>query len=995
MTAALARHDAILREAIEGAGGRVVKTTGDGMMAVFPSAARAVSASIAAQVALASEPWPSTGPLRVRMAIHAGEAERRGDDFFGSTINRTARIMSAGHGGQVLLSSAAAALAVDDLPEGASLRDLGEYRLRDIGRPERVFQLQHPRLSASFPPLTTLDLGAASLPAQTATFVGRRGERDDLARRLADPSVRLVTLTGPGGTGKTSLAVRVAADAAGGYRDGVAFVDLSAARDDGAVLLAIGRVLGIGESPDRTLVEQLVDRLRDRQMLLVLDNFEQVTQAAAIVAELLTDCPGVTFLVTSREPLHVRAEHIVPIDPLGLPPVVREPVSADAIAAYDAVQLFLDRARSVRPDFALTDDNAEAVADICRRLDGLPLAIELAASRLRLFSADALRDRLARRLELLRSSGRDLPARHQTLRATIEWSYQLLEADEQELFEILAVFADAQLESVESVARSTAATSELDAVEALASLLEKNLVRQVEASGDEPRFTMLETIREFATERLEASGRSGDVRRAHAVHYTELATRLRRELGGATRDAAMSELIAEVGNLRIALRTWVAERDLGELTRLADTLLMLNEARGWYHDTVELTTTLLAVLADTPSTPELAGREIALRMRLARAMLATQGYTREAEQAYASALERFEGGPELGQPYSVLRGLANLYVLRADFAPALALGERILAIAEAENDPAMRIDGHLVVASTTLFTGDVREGLVQVEAAIALFDAIPPGRIGAKVGNDPRVACLTTSGFLLWLLGSPDVAAARMAAAIELAHRLDDPYTSAYALFHSSLLHLWRREPEIVLDRAIRLLEIADEYDLRIWSAVGAVIEGAAQVRLGQVDLGSASIRSGMAAYQGMITPPIFWPMLLFLDAGASLAAGRPDEGFGPIEQGIEIFGPGSNALLLSELELVRGDLLSASGQAGAAVAAHRTALETARRVGVRMPELKALTRLARSTSGDERAGYVAALRSTLPRIRDGFDTADVRDAADALAAADAEATRP
>src|SRR3954447_7583717 len=241
MTPALALHDAMLREAIESAGGRVVKTTGDGMMAVFPAAARAVSACIAAQMALASEPWPSTGPLRVRMAIHAGEAERRGDDFFGSTINRTARIMSAGHGGQVLLSSAAAALAVDNLPEGASLRDLGEYRLRDIGRPERVFQLQHPRLAANFPPLTTLDLGAASLPAQTATFVGRRAERDDLARWLADPYVRLVTLSGPGGTGKTSLAVRVAADAAGQYRDGVAFVDLSAARDDGAVLLAIGR----------------------------------------------------------------------------------------------------------------------------------------------------------------------------------------------------------------------------------------------------------------------------------------------------------------------------------------------------------------------------------------------------------------------------------------------------------------------------------------------------------------------------------------------------------------------------------------------------------------------------------------------------------------------------------------------------------------------------------------------------------------------------------
>ena len=452
MADALARHDAILRNAIESADGVVVKTTGDGLMAVFPTADEGVAASLAAQRALAATEWGETGPLHVRMALHAGDAERRGTDYFGPTINRTARLMAVGHGGQVLLSAAAAALAADQLPPGAGLRDLGEFRLKDLGRPERVFQLVHPDLESAFPPLMTIDHGAASLPIPTTAFVGRRAELEAVERHLADPAIRLLTLTGPGGTGKTSLAIRAAGEQATRFRDGVSFVDVSAARDADGLILALGRAVGVGEVPARSIREALAERLRERQVLLVLDNFEQVTSAAWVTTELLDECAQVKLLVTSREPLRVRIEHVFPVPPLGLPPETRRRASAADVEGIESIELFVDRARAVRPDFAVTDDNAAAVVEICRRLDGLPLAIELAAARLRLFSPEALRDRLGGRLELLRSAARDVPERQQTLRATIDWSYALLEPAEQRVFEGLAVFADADVRAIEAVA---------------------------------------------------------------------------------------------------------------------------------------------------------------------------------------------------------------------------------------------------------------------------------------------------------------------------------------------------------------------------------------------------------------------------------------------------------------------------------------------------------------------------------------------------------------
>jgi predicted ATPase/class 3 adenylate cyclase len=1002
MADALVRHDGILRYAIESSAGTVVKTTGDGMMAVFPTADDAVGATIEAQRALAATTWGDTGPLRVRMAINAGDAERRGDDYFGPTINRTARLMAAGYGGQVLLSAAAAALAAEDLPSDTTLRDLGEYRLRDLGRPERVYQLVHPDLQAAFPPLRALDNVAARLPAPTSALVGRRVELEAVERLLADAAVRLLTLTGPGGTGKTSLAIRAAGDSSDRFRDGVVFVDLATTRDAEGLLIAMGRAVGVGETPDRPIRDELTDRLRTREALLLLDNFEQVTASASVATELLDACPDIKLLVTSREPLHVRVEQVYPVPPLGLPPATRGRVSADEVEGIESIELFVERARAVRPDFAVTDDNAAAVGEICRRLDGLPLAIELAAARLQLFSPESLRDRLSQGLDLLRSTTRDLPERQQTLRGTIGWSYELLEPTEQRLFERLAAFTGADIRAIEAVSSATdadgaaqgdtaaaaaAATPVPDVVGALGSLIEKSLCRQVESAGGEPRVVMLETIREFAIEQLDRRPEAAAVRRAHAVYYADVAASLRGELFGAERETAMASMVAESGNLHASWRHWVDDSDLGRLGQLVQGLLALNEARAWYRDTVELITDLLGVLERTTTTPQLVDKEIGLRVSLARAMMATQGFTPEVADAYASALKLFEAGAgSPRQQFSVVRGLASVYLLRAEFEKCTELGERILEVAAAERDPSMAIDGHLVVGSTVAFLGRPKEGLEQLETGIRLFDPATAGPLGFRFGNDPRVSCLTTSGFIHWMLGFSDTAVERMDAAIALSDRLAHPYTAAYARFHSGLLHLWRREPELVLDRAIRLHEIADEYDFRLWTAVGSVLMGAAEASLGRTETGLAHVTEGVSAYQEMIAPPVFLPMLFYVAAGANALAGRMDKALKLVTAAIEtIGGPEAERLTIPELTLARGDLLAATGATSEAVEAWGRSRDGARAFEVRMVELRALTRLVVAAQGTQREPLIQELRSVYDTFTEGLETADLREAAAVL----------
>ncbi|HZO58826.1 MAG TPA: adenylate/guanylate cyclase domain-containing protein [Solirubrobacterales bacterium] len=981
MKLALERHDAIMRTAVESSRGQVVKTIGDGFMAVFDSAVDGVCACLGAQQDLVSEPWGETGPLRVRMGLHAGEAAAREGDYFGPTLNRTARIMSAGHGGQVLLSAAAAALVVDQLPDGAALQDLGEHQLKGLGRAERVFQLTHPNLQDSFPPLVTPTRRRTRLPDQPSGFVGRETELSEIAGRLADDSIRLLTLTGPGGIGKTRLALRAAADEIDRFADGVFFVDLAAARDSESVLGAIAGAIGFEATAAESLLGELQDRLRDEHVLLILDNFEQVTAAAPTVAHLMRDCERLKVLVTSREALHVSGEHLFAVPPLSLPEAVRGRPSAEQLAGYEAIQLFVERAQAVKPDFRLTDDNAAAVAEICLRLDGLPLALELATARINLFSPEALLERLDSSLQLLRSGPRDRPERQQTLRAAIEWSYELLEPGEQRLFELLAAFSGATFDAVEAVAAALNGRLGLDPLDGLASLVDKSLVRQAGANGDS-RLVMLATISEYAAERLHQSPEfDAAARRAHAAHFADLARREWEGVTGDRRDAALTALTADAENLRRAWRHWVGDGDLDQLDPLIDGLWVVYESQGRYQGMADLAGELLDVVATTPPTRERALQELTLRTSRARALMGLHGLTDEVEEEYRRALALFEGEREVPQLFPVLRGLAGLHGYRAEFDKALPLGYELLALADAQHSETMRVDAHLMVGTGLAFTNDIERGLEHLEHGIRCFESQRHGSHRFQLGANPGIACYTTAGLIWWLRGFPDRALDRANRAVALAMELQHPFTMAYALHHTGFLHLLRQEPEPLRERAVGLLDVADEYELPIWRAVGTVMLGAAKTDMGHFDAGLAEIADGLAQYQGLRSPPVFWPLLMYVRARACARAGQPREGLGFIDEAIEI--SGGEGTLPPLFFVTKGDLLLALPDRGDGAEWFRRGVDQAAELGAGMPQLRAAVGLCRAQPTAENRELLRGIQAT---FTEGFATPDLAAAAAVLA---------
>ena len=988
MRTAVERHDAILSDAVERSAGRVVKVMGDGLMAVFPSAPDGVRACLEAQRMLEAERWEETGPLRVRMGMHAGEAQARAGDYFGPPVNRAARIAAAAHGGQVLLSALVVELAGGDLPEEAGLRDLGDHRLKDLSQPERIFQLVHPALAAEFPPLATLGGRPNNLPTQTSEFLGREAQLSVIRDLLDTAGVRLLTLTGPGGIGKTRLALQAAADQIDRFDDGVYFVDLSAARDAQAAFEAVVRAVGLPGTTEEVPLEVLARGLEGRRMLLLLDNFEQVMAAAEPVAELLQRCAELKVLVTSREALRVRGEHLLAVPPLAVPPVDDGPVSAEEVAGSEAVRLFLERAREARPDFALTDANAVAVAEISARLDGLPLAIELAAARLTLFSPDELRDRLRDRLELLGRGPRDLPARQRTLRGTIEWSYELLDDEERAIFRLLSVFSPTRVEAVEEVAGRLDSLRELDVVDALTSLMDKSLVRSIEVRGTH-RLSMLETIREYAAERLDDDPEfAASARRGHAEHFAEFARSRRERLSGPERDDTLDELASELGNLLTAWRSWVDAEDLEQLEKLLDALWVLDDARGWYHAAVELINDLLGVLAAVPSSPERAREVITLTTSLARGLMAIRGYTQEVEEVYERALRLSEEVGELPRRFSVLRSLASFYLSRAEFDKAEAVGEELLALAEQEGDAGLQVEGHLVVGSNIAFRGNLMGGLDHLDRAITLFDPQRHGTGVYRLGPSAGVVAHTTSAMLLWLVGYPQTARERGEQALELARQLNHPFTLAYALFHVGFLDLWRQDLEHVALRANETLEVAEEQDYAIWKAVGLVLQGVVTSATGRPEEGIASMDRGIALYQGLTTPPVFWPLLLSVRAQGLAFAGRADEGVALVDEALALVGEGN--FLYPEVALLKGDLLAAVDDPDAAEPLFVSAFDNARTLGARTPQLRAATRLVRLRRDAGATADTEVLRRIYETFTEGLDAAHLADARAVLDESDA-----
>ena len=591
MKPALARHDALLRQSIEDSGGYVFKTVGDAFCAAFPTANQALEAALAAQLALNAEPWELSTPLLVRMALHTGAAEERGSDYFGQPLNRVARLMAAGYGGQTLLSDVTQGLVRDALPPSASLLDLGERRLKDLERPEQVFQLQFPALPAEFPPLRSLDNPALpnNLPQQMTSFIGREKQIDDVKALLG--RTRLLTLTGAGGSGKTRLSLQVAADLLDRYFDGVWLVELAALTDPSLVPQAIANVLGIKEEAGKSIQTTLVDWLSDKRILLVLDNCEHlVTACASLAADLLRSCPNVHLLASSRETLNVSGEQAYRVPSLSVPDP-KQTQTVESLSQFEAVRLFIERAQAVQASFTVTNANAPAVAQVCFRLDGIPLAIELAAARVRSLSVDEISARLDNRFRLLTGGARNTLPRQQTLRALIDWSYDLLTEQEKTLLGCLSVFAGGwTLDAVEAVG-SNDTVEKWEVLDLLTALVDKSLVvyeektEEAQGKSGRERYHLLESVRQYAGDRLAESGKAETVLKRAASWFLSWVEEVESQLIGPEQAFWLERLESEHDNLRASL-TWYEPQPEGAEAglRLAGALWRFWAMRGYYSE---------------------------------------------------------------------------------------------------------------------------------------------------------------------------------------------------------------------------------------------------------------------------------------------------------------------------------------------------------------------------------------------------------------------------
>jgi predicted ATPase/class 3 adenylate cyclase len=638
MKQALARHDEILRRAIESHGGQIIKNTGDGFHAVFDTGVGGIGAALAAQQALSSASWDEIKPhnLRVRIGLHTGEAQERSGDYYGTALNRAARIMSVAHGGQTLLSTTTADLVREQLPQDTSLRDLGQHRLRDLVRSEHIFQLTHPTLPADFPPLKSVDAFPNNLPVQLTTFIGREREIDEAKQRL--PAARLLTLIGPGGTGKTRLSLQLAADVLPSFPDGVWLAELAPLTDPALVVQTVGSVFHLREQLGMPLNELLTDYLREKSLLLILDNCEHLIEASAQLAEqLLHAGANLKIIASSREALGISGETIYRVPPLSLP----DPNQAtrEALTKCESAQLFIERASAANPKFVFTDQNAPAIAQICRRLDGIPLALELAAARVTAFSPEQIASHLDDRFRLLTGGSRTALPRQQTLRALIDWSYELLSDDERTLLRKLSVFAGGwTYEAAEAVC------SELDVLDLLTQLVNKSLVA-MENDGREPRYRLLETVRQYARDKLLEMGNTEATRDSHFYYFFGLAERLAPKLRSFGASEWVEQLDLEHDNIRGAMQ-WGLDSHVEDVLRMIPLLLSFWNRRGYEEEGRNL---IREALRRTEQLGEVEGEDAHQRQKLigeawqAIAMLAySQGDNARAVEASerAAALAR-------------------------------------------------------------------------------------------------------------------------------------------------------------------------------------------------------------------------------------------------------------------------------------------------------------------------------------------------------------------
>lgn len=823
MSRALERHDRIIHEAAVGAGGQLIKERGEGdsAFAVFEDPTAAVVAAIAAQRSLHAEPWPSQTPIKVRMAIHTGSPEPRGGDLYGPDVNRAARLRATGYGGQIVVSEATMALVRDRLPQGVALTDLGRHRLRDLTQPERIYQLQHPDLPASFPPLKALDAVRHNLRLQLNSFLGREAELGELVDEVRRS--RLVTVTGPGGAGKTRLALHAAAALMEEMRDGVWLVELASVTDPSAVASHVAGVLRVSEEPGVALTLALQRRLAEGETLLILDNCEQVIEGVApLVRDLVERCGGLKVLATSRQPLGIPGEVIFTVGPLSVPPP-GEP--SGRIDSYPATELLIDRARAFRGDLSFTDDDLAMVAEMSRRLEGLPLALELAASRVAVLGPKRSLERLDELLSAPapRTVGVEV-SHHRSLTAAIDWSFELLDDEEKRLFATLSVFSGSfTMEAVEEVVGDAVGAS-LDDV--LASLVHKSLVVQ-EVSGGEPRFRMLLVVKSSAEGKLDAETATR-LRARHLDRYRRLAGEAIEGLKGADVGYWLDLIAAEYEDFISAIEGASGEACLEVLVGLRRFWLL----RG--HWTEGLSRMRAAIdeegIARGERWVQVAIGAGALAQAKGEFDLAEGLYRQGLEVASNEGLTEQEGYAENSMAMIALRD-RRLDEARSHFERSLAL----LRGSAQEWATAGVLNNLGALAQSE---GDL------AEARRLYSEALQTAR---RLGDMPTAAtCLNNLAEVAQGAGEVDEAARLLGESLELARSLDDRHGMALALNGSGHTELARGRVERAEELFREGIEVAAEIGDQ--QAVKRSLEGLARVAGARGDSARASMLQGAAS---------------------------------------------------------------------------------------------------------------------------------------------------
>lgn len=923
------RH--LLRMAFQQGNGYEVDTQGDAFFVVFERAADAVEAALIAQRALFSARWPDETHVRVRMGMHTGEPQPAEEGYIGLDVHCAARIMSAAHGGQVLLSQATHDLVAHELSGGVSLRDLGEYRLKDIAGLNRLFQLVAPDLPADFPPPSTASSKRPlhNIPSPSTSFIGREQEVTTACNLLRRAEVRLLTLIGTAGVGKTRLALQVAAALAGQFTDGASFVALDQVSDADGVVPAVAQALTVQEEKGHSLVEQLKMGLREQVLLLVLDNFEQVMPARLVVAELLAGCPKLKVLVTSRVMLHLQAEHLFEVPPLPLPEP-GQPRDVGVLSHYASIALFVQRAQAVQPDFQLTPANAAAVAEICVRLDGIPLAIELAAARTRHLPPHTLLVQLAQGVAVLQGRAQDVPARQQTLRGAIAWSYDLLGTAEQRVFRRLAVCVNgATLEAAEQVCTAAGAIDG-SVPEVLEALVDNSMLQRQEREG-EMRFWLLQTLREYGLERLAGAGEQEATQAAHAAYYLSWVEQAAPLLLGAEQAHWLDWLDREYENVRAAFEWMLADAQVEterteQALRLCVALMVFWEIRGYASEGLAFLERalrgdhgiapavkaqalhgagFLALMQDDNARAEAFLRESQLLFRESgdRAGMANilrlQGNLAMVRNSYKvarrlleEALAIYHERGDAPKMASTREALAQVAIAQCDYTRAHALLEEDLAFFRARGEQYNAAYPLYSLACALFLARDDRaEAKALAEESLALFRAVGNRRLVAYV--------LSLKGQMLLVEREDERARSMLEESLAIFKAVGDRSGTAEALIALARLAAYRGENEAALACYVESWGLLRAIGARELSAT--CLEGCGEVAAAQGEPGRAARLWGAAAtVRAAIVAPM--PPIYRTDYTRAVTTAREQLG----EEAFQAAWAEGRAIPLEQVELIQ-----------------------------------------------------------------------------------------